>query len=123
MRGFRFWIHEAHRIEEDHWAHVAKDPYVYHTSPKENHESIRKHGLTSKSGVAKNGKHFKWDVNFATKRADSKAYAEGGHTYRVKYSHLKEPTHDPIAGYVRTQHDVPPEHVEHHDGTSWRKLK
>jgi len=98
------------------------EQYVYHASPSENHDSIKKNGITSRHGVAKNGNKYKVPINFAHKAKEASEYAKDGHVYRVKVEHLKEPMHDPIAGYVRTHHDVPAHHVEYKHGKKWKKL-
>lgn len=100
------------------------ETYVYHRSDVKNHESIRQRGLTSKRMVAANGNPFKFPISFASKQKDTDGYADGpSKLYRVNIRHLKDAGKDPFSGYVRTIHDVPPQHIEVENNGKWKKLK
>lgn len=121
----RFYIRRAigESAEDGFWAWARSNPHVYHASPVANRASIGERGLTSASGVARNGARFKRDINFARDMGEARGYAGGGDIYRVRHDLLRDPTYDPIAGYVRTSHDVPPEHIEIFRAGRWQKLK
>lgn len=102
---------------------ISDDSYVYHRSNASNHESIKKHGLLTKQMTAKNGVKFTHGISFASKKKDTDGYADGdSHLYRVKTNKLKEAGKDRFSGYVHTEHDVHPSHLEYHDGKKWKKL-
>ena len=116
-----YWVipKSTFNSDSEHLSESYSPMYVFHGTPKDNLESIRKNGLIP-------GFPNLRDKNiFFAKEYDTalRLYAHDGYVLRIKTNDLPEGHYDSVAGIFWTPQPIPPEVLEVKINGDWKPLK